>query len=406
MAGSMFVRSSRSTVTLISALAIIACGSGDSATGDDVASDGAEAVDTVSFSRTAAGIAELEIDTVRLAGWRPSVMVAGRLMLDPQALETLGSISEGRISSVPVRVGDRVSAGQALVMIHSHEIMDARNALVRAKAQLDAAIARRDLARTELGRAQRLFAARAMSRADLERAEVADRVGVAAYDEAMAEQDRVLALIEHLVGTGPVPPEADEHDVLIRTPIAGVVTERVAQPGAVVLPGMPLVTVGNPTRLQLQLRLSEAAAEGVVAGSTVRYALTDAPGRWYRATITRVAPTVDTLTRTIEVLAKPQGEGGGKAESFVQAEIQGRESTDVLVIPPGAVQTLEGDTVVFVATPHNDGYLLRVAPVSIGRSTTDRVEVLSGLEKGALVVSRGAAIAKAELLKRRGELGE
>lgn len=391
---------------MLGAISLAACGSGSSGAGETGAVAGVE-VDSVVFNAAAADIANLAVDTVTAVAWQPTVIAAGRLMLDPTSLQTLGSISEGRISSVSVRVGDRVTADQALVMIHSHEIMDARNALVRARAQLDAATARRDLAKTELGRAQRLYEARALAKADLERAQVAERVGVADYNEAVAEQDRVVALIEHLVGAGPLPKDADEHDVLIRTPISGVVTERIAQPGSVVLPGMPLITVGDPTRLQLQLHLTETAAEGIGIGSSVRYTLSDAPGVWYNATITRIAPTVDTLTRTIEVIAKPDGKVVGKAESFVQAELRGKGTGEpVLVVPTTAVQALSGDTVVFAATQKDGAWIIRAVPVRTGRRTTDKVEIVTGLKSGAVVVTRGAGIAKAELLKRRGALAE
>ncbi len=362
-------------------------------------------IDTVTFSAEAADIAGFTIDTARLIAWQSSVTVPGRLMLDPSALETMGSITEGRIASVVVRVGDRVRAGQALVMIHSHEIMDARSELAASQARLAAATAERDLAMTAEGRAQRLFDARALSRAELERAQVSLKVATAAYDAAVADRDHAQALVSHLAGEGPLPEGADDHDVLIITPIAGVVVERMAQPGTVVLPGSPLITVGDPRRLQLQLRLTESAASGVGVGSVVRYSLTESPGDLHTAVVTRVAPTVDTLTRTIEVLARPEGIPPGRAESFVQANVLGKSEAQAVVVPMAAIQVVEGDTVVFVAERRNNGVSLRAVPVRAGRRSADRIEVIAGLTQGTQVIVRGAAIAKAEVLRRRGSLG-
>ena len=296
--------------------------------------------DTATFSAEAVRIAGLTVDTARTVPWQTTVTVPGRLMLDPQSLETIGSIVEGRITHTLVRVGDVVRAGQVLVLIHSHEIMDARSGLARAKAAVAAAEAERDLAVSAADRAHRLFDAKAMSRAEVERADVARRVALAGYDQAVAERQRVESLIDHLVGSGPLPSEADEHDVLIRTPIAGIVTAREAQPGTVVLPGTPLVTVGSTDKLQLQMHLAESAAVGVAAGSTVRFTLTEDPAEVGEAVVTRVAPTVDTLTRTIEVIAQPKGKSKGRAESFVQAEIMGQHGTPSLVVPAAAVQAL------------------------------------------------------------------
>lgn len=400
-----FRRSVAPYLVVAGSVAAAACGQGDTAAAsDEPATSGATVaapLDTATLSAEAVRIAALTVDTARTLPWSASITVPGRLLLDPSALETIGSITEGRITHVTVRVGDRVVAGQPLVMVHSHEIMDARSRLKSATAQVMAAQAERDLAVSSAERAQRLFDNKAMSRAELDRALVARRVAESAYEQAVAEKDRADALVEHLAGSGPLPAGADEHDVIIRTPIAGVVTGREAQAGTVVLPGTPLVTVGNPDRLQLEMHVPEQQAVGIDVGATVRYALTDRPGQLFDATVSRVAPTVDTLTRTVQIIATLSGRPVGRAETFVQANVSGRGTTPALVIPDRAVQTLEGDTVVFVAEQRGEGMHLRATPVRIGRRSSERVEVLAGLEEGASVVVQGVAIAKAELLKRR-----
>ena len=200
---------------------------------------------------------------------------------------------------------------------------------------------------------------------------------------------------------------ADEHDVLIRTPIAGVVTARDAQPGTVVLPGTPLVSVGNPDQLQLLMHLSADAVAGVQVGATVRFALTEQPTTTMTATVTRVAPTVDTLTRTVAVIATPTGTvRSGRAESFVQAEIAGRGGAPALVVPSSAVQAREGDTVVIVAEQRGEGLFIEAVPVRTGRRAGDRTEILAGVSPGRRVIVGRAAIAKAELIKRRSPDGE
>ncbi|HEY0929700.1 MAG TPA: efflux RND transporter periplasmic adaptor subunit [Gemmatimonas sp.] len=397
----MHVRTFPTVLSWVMLLAGCGGGAAQSPASERSGSAGA-AVDTLTLSAEAASIAEFAVDTVRSLPWQASVTAPGRLMLDPGAFESIGSITEGRITHVTVRVGDRVSAGQALVMIHSHEIMDARSGLLRARARLDAATAERDLATTAASRAQRLFDARALSRAELERATVAERVARAGFDEAVAERDRATALVEHLAGTGPLPPGADEHDVLIRTPISGVVTERVAQPGSVVLPGMPLITVGDPRRLQLQLHLAENTAAGIDVGGQVRYALSDAPSVQHTARVSRVAPTIDTLTRTVEVIATPDAASSARAESFVQAQVLGRGTQEALVVPTAAIQAVGTDTLVFVAESRGSEIHLRAVSVQVGRRSGDRTEIVSGVPVGAVVLTRGAAIAKAEFVKRRG----
>lgn len=390
-------------LVLSTPIVLSACGGTDSAPGasSDAPATTATVVDSATLSAEAVKIAGITVDSARSTPWQVAVTVPGRLQLDPSSLETIGSITEGRITHVVVRVGDRVSAGQPLVMIHSHEIMDARRNLTAGTARLNAAEAERDLALSSAERAKRLFDNKAMSRAELDRADVTRRVALSNYEEAVAERDRALALVEHLAGTGPLPRGADEHDVIIRTPIAGVITSRDAQPGTVVLPGTPLLTVGSPDKLQLEMHVPEQQAAGIVPGSTVRYALTEAPGEIFTAQVSRVAPTVDTLTRTVQVIAPLRGRVPGRAETFVQADISGVGGTAALSVPAGAVQALEGDTVVFATEVRGEGLFVRATPVRVGRRSRERVEILAGISAGASVVVRGAAITKAELLKRR-----
>ena len=389
---------------LLGSLLAVACGGASDDAADGAVADAAAVptADTATLSAKMVAIGGFTYDSARMIPWQSSVTVPGRLMLDPSALATIGSITEGRITHVLVRVGDRVHAGQVLVLIHSHEIMDARSALASATARLAAAEAERDLANSAADRATRLLEAKAMSKAEVERAEVGRRVAAATYQQAIAERDRARAMIDHLVGTGNVPALADEHDVLIRTPIGGVVTSRDAQPGTVVLPGAPLVSVGNPDRLQLQMHLSADAAAGVQVGATVRFALTETPTTKMFAIVSRVAPTVDTVTRTIEVIAVPNGASrGARAESFVQAEISGTAGSPALVVPSSAVQALEGDTVVIVADQRGEGLHIQAVRVRTGRRAGDRTEILSGILPGRRVIAGSAAIAKAELIKRR-----
>ncbi len=139
----------------------------------------------------------------------------------------------------------------------------------------------------------------------------------------------------------------------------------------------------------------------------MRFALTESPEDKRDATVMRVAPTVDTLTRTIEVLAAPaRGVRSLRAESFAQAEISGRAGASALVVPSSAVQSLEGETVVIVVEQRGEGLHIGAVPVRVGRRAGDRTEILSGVSPGRRIIAGSAAIAKAELLKRRSAGGE
>jgi cobalt-zinc-cadmium efflux system membrane fusion protein len=76
------------------------------------------------------------------------------------------------------------------------------------------------------------------------------------------------------------------------------------------------------------------------------------------------------------------------------------------VVPSSAVQALEGDTVVIVADQRGEGLHIEAVRVRTGRRAGDRTEILSGVSPGRRVIAGSAAIAKAELIKRRSPDGE
>ncbi len=365
----------------------------------------AVAPDTAQLSAESVRIAGFTTATVTREPWRDQVTAPARLALDPATTEPIGSIVEGRVTKVYVLPGDRVTRGEVLVAIHSHELMDARASLAKAKAGLAAAQSTQRQRVSAAERAERLFALKALSAADLERARAERADGDALFATATAELERSETLVEHLVGHDAMPADYDEHWVLIRAPMDGQVTGRSVEPGNVVLVGAPLVTVSRTSNLVLVLQLPDASS--VQAGSTVHFTTAATGDRQFTARVTRVYPAVDSVTRTIEVHAAVAGGGGGlRAEMFATAMVEGGRSAPVLTIPAAAVQAFEGDTVVIASRPLDGGMLIEAVRVQVGRLTRDRAEVLTGLDTGRVVIVGGAAVAKAEILKRRAGGGD
>jgi cobalt-zinc-cadmium efflux system membrane fusion protein len=360
--------------------------------------------DTALLSAAAVALSGFTLDTARLAPWVASATAPARVIIDPTRLQTLGAIVEGRISSVSVRVGDQVRAGQILVAIHSHEIMDARSGLVEAEAHLRTAEAEREAAGVGLRRAERLLAAKAIGQAVLDRAQVTETAAAANLSAAEADLERARGLMEHLLGDGELPANLDPHDVLVRAPISGAVVERSAMPGAVVLPGEPLLSVADPTALQLELRLADGQLAGVVPGATLQFSLVGEgeSGALGTAVVSRVSPVAEESSRTTLVIATIRNAPPGlRAARFATAFLSGAATDSVLRLPVRAVQSLAGDTVVFVAEQRGEGLHIRAVPVRIGRRDNRYAEVLVGLEVGNVVIADGATVARAELLKRR-----
>ena len=93
---------------LLGTTVAVGCG-GASDAGNTAAADApVPTADTATLSAKTVAIGGFTYDSARMVPWRSSVTVPGRLMLDPSSLETIGSITEGRITHVLVRVGVEV----------------------------------------------------------------------------------------------------------------------------------------------------------------------------------------------------------------------------------------------------------------------------------------------------------
>lgn len=361
-----------------------------------------EARDTALLSAAAVQIGGFDLAPATLRPWTDTWRGPARLVLDPSGTQVLGAIAEGRVTRVEVMPGDHVRAGQVLVALHSHEMMDARAALARAEADETGTAAELSTARSASTRAERLYAAKAASLADVERAHAALAGAQAMHTGAAAERARARAMVAHLVGTGPDAVGADDHEVLIRSPIDGVVVSRQAQAGQVALVGAPLLTVSRLSRLNLLVHVPESALPAARPGAQVRFSVSAYPDRTFDARVVRVAPAVDTLTRTLEVQATVDDtEGALRAEMFADAELNGPPGDSAVVVPSTAVQLLDERPVVITADQRGEGMLLEAVPVRLGRRSAVLTEVVAGLEPGRVLVVGGAAVAKAEILRRR-----
>jgi cobalt-zinc-cadmium efflux system membrane fusion protein len=378
---------------------------GATACGGEAAPEAEAAVmaDTALLSSETVRIGGFELAAATEEAWRDAWQLAARVTLDPASTQPLGSIVEGRVLEVRVFPGDRVRAGDVLVAVHSHEVMDARQQLVAARAGATSADSAAATAESATARAERLLAAKAISLGEVERTRAARTAALGARDAARAEYERAVAFLDHLVGSG-TPPGTDEHAALLRAPFDGVVTGREVQPGQVVLVGQPLVAVARDAALGVLMRLPEEASAAVAVGAPVRFSVPAFAGRIFEARVTRVAPVVDSMSRAIEVFARATGEAQRllRAEMTADAELLGTGASKALSVPAMSVQVMEGDTVVIRATRLGEGMLLEAVPVRLGRRTSLRMEIVAGLVAGDSVLAKGAAVGKSEILRRQG----
>lgn len=115
-----------------------------------------------------------------------------------------------------------------------------------------------------------------------------------------------------------------------------------------------------------------------------------------RGVISYISPSIDEHTRTATArVVLPNRGGRWRPGLFVEGRITVEETEVALLVPKSALQTMEGQTVIFVEAQES----FRAQPVEIGRTNDTWAEVLSGLMPGQKYVGKGGFVLKAELLK-------
>ena len=331
-------------------------------------------------------------DAVRIASLAEVIELPGRLAANDDRATRLGAATEGRVLAVHVSPGDRVRVNDRLVTMQSQQA-----AMVQAdKSKSDAEVLSRKAAATYARhareRAERLLELKAIPRQEYERAVADDELAPAALAQAHTEQSRAMSAMEQL-GVEGLPGQ-----LVLRAPISGVVTTRDATPGAVVSPGMPLLTIADPNALWLTVSVPEASANAVRPGARLTFVVGGVARDTFFASVQSIAGTFDASSRSLPVRAVvANARGLLRSEMFAKVWLR-QQATSGLVVPDSAVQRMGDSLVVFVAARAAGGGMTFTArPVSVGASDGRRTAIVNGLSVGDTVVITGAFAVKSQL---------
>ncbi|ADC61991.1 efflux RND transporter periplasmic adaptor subunit [Allochromatium vinosum] len=317
---------------------------------------------------------------------------------------------DGQLRRLELEVGDPVRAGQVIAVLDAQvspvldrrsqeraraRLASAESDLAATRAAVTAADASANLARMELERIERLAGQGMVSRTQLDQAR-AESLGRDAELEAArfrvqsAERDRLAALaeLEHAGESA----SGEQGRLELRAPVAGVVLKRESESARVVHAGDPILELGDPGALEIEVDVLSADAVRLAVGMRVRIE------RWgesnpLEARIKRIEPVAFTKIsalgveeQRVWVIAErlaPQADWSRLGDGYrVNARFVLWEAEDVLQAPTSSLFRHGEGWALFRAV---DGRA-RLTPVEIGRRGALQTELRRGVEVGASVI--------------------
>ena len=318
-------------------------------------------------------------EALQSGGLGAEILAQGVVVSTPEGEAVLTARADGAVVRINRQLGDFVRAGEALA------VMESRDAASIA-AERSSASANLALARSTYAREKKLFDAKVTARQDLEGAQAA-----LAAAEAEARRSQSAASAAKVSGDG--------RTLGVISLISGRVTKADAKLGSYVLAGTELFRVSDPNRIQINASVLAADARRIKPGDTAVIELLG--GETVTAVVRSATPSLDPDSKTATIVLSPQGIGGLTAGQGLRARIKPRGGGDsaLIALPEEAVQTVEGKEVVFVKTAKG----FQSTTVVTGKRGGGRIEIVDGLKPGAVVVTKGAFMLKAELGKGEAE---
>lgn len=239
-------------------------------------------------------------------------------------------IARGRIEKVYVRVGDRVRAGQALMLYDNVELGEVTGQYIAAIAALDKANAEAQVAKRSVERAKSLVDVGALAKAELDRRGTEYSNALASIESQKADVAKVEEKL-HRFGLSEDEIEKmrsrSEHHreaspSRLTAPFGGIIVRSAASDGESVGPETELFTIADLSTVWVQADVYEKDIHSIRQGQEARIVTDSYPDRVFVGKITYISDFLDPKTRTAKVRCEVPNAGERlKLEMFATIQL-------------------------------------------------------------------------------------
>jgi RND family efflux transporter MFP subunit len=281
---------------------------------------------------------------------------------------TLHAKVTGYVSKMNVDFGDQVKAGQLLATLEVPELQAELANARAAKAKAEADYNNAHLIYTRL-LAVNQDHPNLVAQQELDTARANDLTATAAIAAAKAGFEKFSTMVSY---------------TQITAPFDGVVTHRYADPGTLIdAQSLPVVRVADNYRLRLDFPVTVDYVKDIRLGDPVEVRVDSLNGKTLAGTISRFTHEVDDNTRTmLTEIEVPNPDLKLVPGMYATVVLKVEKRSQTLAVPTEAVAGEKSPTV-YVLNHDNQ---IEERPVTLGLETSDKYEILSGLQAGDLVV--------------------
>jgi HlyD family secretion protein len=355
---------------------------------------------------------------------------------------SLRSQVEGRLLALNVDIGNAVKSGQVIGQLDDallltalkqaeaelaslkSEVARARTQVANARAEVEQARLQVAQAQADSQRQQKLLKEGAIALQSAEQSQTEARTAAqalrAASEQVRTQEQAVAAAQGRVVAQQALVAEAKERRSYAKliSPIAGVITEKVTEPGNLVQPGNEILKIGDFSRAKVLVQVSELELGKIQLGQSVEVSLDAFPNKKYIGRVIRISPAADTTARLIPVEVEiPNTDGKIGSGLLARVNFQSTAQQRV-VIPQTAIQGNQQEArpsqnaqtqrsggvsppsatdrdpnqnrngTVFVINNTDGKRKVTARSVTLGERADSKVEILSGLQPGESYVVR------------------
>ena len=367
------------------ALAAGACGRSDQPSPAAKAAAAAPAAASAStpayFSVPADQLSHIQVVPVRSSSFATELRTTGTVDWDNDHTTQAITQVSGPITRILVDTGSRVTAGQPLLYVASPDVTAAFANYRKAQNKVD-------LAKRNLDRSRDLLEHKAIAQRDFEQTQ-------ADYNDAMTDLETAAQALR-ILGVPPkqIEAAAQQGDTVrpelpMRAPIAGIVVQKLVNPGQVIQAGSTnAFVISNVATVWVQAHVYEQDLSKVRVGDVADVKTASYPDTFH-GKVTYIGNMLDPATRTTPVRIVTANPGGQlKKDQFVDVVLHDKTERQALVVPTTAV-LYDPENLPFVYVQVEPGKFAQ-RPVTLGAQHGDVTEIDKGVTESDRVVAQGS----------------